>query len=124
MRLFENSGDVQRDYYRRTKIFPIMHMIALRRKTYEAHPFVARSMFDAFERSKQVALKRLAETGAYRTMLPFLPAYFDETLREFGPDPWPYGIESSRPTLEALVTYLHREGLISKLHPIEDLFVA
>jgi 4,5-dihydroxyphthalate decarboxylase len=124
VRLFENFADVEKDYYRRTKVFPIMHMIALRRDRYEQHPFIAKSMYDAFERSKELAYEGLREVGAYRAMLPLLPAYWEETKRLFGEDPWPYGIEPNRPTLETLVKYLHREGVITKRHPIEDIFVS
>ena len=124
VRLFEDYADVERDYFRRTKIFPIMHMIALRRDRFEAHPFIARSLFDAFERSKELAYEGIREVGALRAMLPLLPAYWEETKRIFGEDPWPYGIEANRPTLEALVRYLHADGLISRVLPIEDLFVS
>jgi 4,5-dihydroxyphthalate decarboxylase len=122
-RLFEDYGDIEVDYYRRTGIFPIMHMIALRRDRYDAHPFIAKSLFDAFERSKELAYEGLNEVGAPRAMLPLLPYYWEATKRIFGDDPWPYGIEPNRATLEALVRNLHHEGLISRSIPIEELFV-
>jgi 4,5-dihydroxyphthalate decarboxylase len=123
VRLFENYSEVEADYYRRTRVFPIMHMIAVRRDRYEANPFIARSLYDAFEGSKRLALEGLREVGALRAALPLLPAYWEETRRIFGDDPWPYGIEANRPTLETLVAYLHREGLISRRIPVEELFV-
>jgi 4,5-dihydroxyphthalate decarboxylase len=123
VRLFENHTEVEKDYYRRTKIFPIMHVIALRRDRYEAHPFIAASLYDAFEKSKQLAYADLRKLGALRVMLPFLASYLEETERVFGEDPWPYGIEANRPTLEALVRYLHREGEIAREIPIHELFV-
>jgi 4,5-dihydroxyphthalate decarboxylase len=123
VRLFENYGEIEIDYFRRTKIFPIMHVVALRRDRYEEHPFIARSLFDAFVQSKELAYEGLREIGAPRAALPLMPWYWEETTRIFGADPWPYGIESSRPTLEALVRYLHREGVISRQVPIEELFV-
>jgi 4,5-dihydroxyphthalate decarboxylase len=123
VRLFENYADVERAYFQRTKIFPIMHMIALRRDRYEAHPFIARSLYDAFVRSKELAYEGLAELGAPRVMLPLVSSYWEETKRIFGEDPWPYGIEANRPTLEALLRYLHEDGLIANVFPIEDLFV-
>jgi 4,5-dihydroxyphthalate decarboxylase len=121
-RLFEDFAGEEQRYYRKTGIFPIMHMIALRRDRYEEHPFIARSLFDAFERSKALARETLYETGAPRAMLPFLPAYIEETQRVFNGDPWVYGIEPNRRTLEAQQSYLHREGLIAKRFPIEELF--
>ncbi len=121
-RLFEDYATEEERYYRKTGIFPIMHMVALRRKSYEEHPFIARALFEAFERSKDIARESLYETGAPHAMLPFLPAYIEETQRVFKGDPWVYGIEPNRVTLEAQQSYLHREGLIAKRFPIEELF--
>lgn len=122
VRLFPNYGDVEVDYFRRTGIFPIMHMVALRRDRYDAHPFIAQSLFHAFERSKELAYEGLNEVGAPRVLMPLLPWYWEATKKVFGEDPWPYGIEPNRPTLEALVRYLHHDGLISRIMPIEELF--
>jgi len=121
-RLFEDFAAEEQRYYRKTRIFPIMHMVALRRASYEEHPFIARSLYDALERSKQLAREALYEPGAPRVMLPFLPAYLEETKRVFGGDPWVYGIEPNRRTLEAQQEYLYREGLIAKRFPVEELF--
>ncbi len=122
VRLFPDYGEVEVDYFRRTGIFPIMHMVALRRDQYEAHPFIAGSLFDAFERSKELAYEGLNEVGAPRVLMPLLPWYWEATKRIFGEDPWPYGIEANRVTLEALVRYLHHDGLIARIVPIEALF--
>jgi 4,5-dihydroxyphthalate decarboxylase len=124
VRLFENYGDVEVDYYRRTGIFPIMHMVALRRDRYDAHPFIGQSLYAAFERSKELAYEGLNEIGALRVLMPLLPYYWEATKRVFGDDPWPYGVEANRPTLEALVRYLRHDGLISRAIPIEELFVS
>jgi 4,5-dihydroxyphthalate decarboxylase len=110
-RLFPNYREVELDYYRRTRIFPIMHLVAIRRDTYEKHPFIATSLYNAFEQSKNLALAKMMETGALRYMLPWRG------------DPWPYGIEPNRPTLEALVTYLAEQNVIDKPLPLEDIFV-
>ena len=122
-RLFEDHAELERDYFRRTGVFPIMHVVALRRDRYEAHPFIARSLYDAFERSKELAYEALEEVGAPRAVLPQLDSYWEETKRIFGSDPWPYGIERNRPTLEAWVRYLHQDGLTPRLLTIEELFV-
>jgi 4,5-dihydroxyphthalate decarboxylase len=123
VRLFPNYREVERDYFRRTRIFPIMHLVAMRRDTYEKHPFVATSMFEAFEASKNAALARMKWTGALRYMIPWLDSDIEEIAEVFGGDPWPYGIEANRPTLEALVQYLAEQHLIAKPIPIEQLFV-
>jgi 4,5-dihydroxyphthalate decarboxylase len=123
-RMFPNYREMEKDYYRRTRIFPIMHLVVIRRDVHEAHPFVAQSLYDALCESKDRALVQMKERGALRYMLPWLPADMDEIDDVFGGDPWPYGIEANRPTLEALVAYMVEQHLIPKRIPIEDLFVA
>jgi 4,5-dihydroxyphthalate decarboxylase len=123
-RMFANYREVEKDYYRRTRIFPIMHLIVIRRDLHEAHPFVAQSLYDALCEAKDRALAQMRERGALRYMLPWLPADMDEIDDVFGGDPWPYGIEGNRPTLEALVQYMVEQHFIPGRIPIEDLFVA
>ena len=122
-RMFPNYREVEKDYYLRTRIFPIMHLIVIRRDVHEAHPFVARSLYDALCEAKDRALAQMRERGALRYMLPWLPADMDEIDDVFGGDPWPYGIEANRPTLEALVQYMVEQHFIPRRIPIEDLFV-
>jgi 4,5-dihydroxyphthalate decarboxylase len=122
-RMFPNYREVEKDYYRRTRIFPIMHLIVIRRDIHEAHPFVAQSLYDALCESKDRALALMKERGALRYMLPWLPADMDEIDDVFGGDPWPYGVEANRPTLEALVQYMVEQHFIPKRIAIEDLFV-
>lgn len=123
VRLFPNYHEVERDYYKRTGIFPIMHLVVLRRDIHEKHPFVATSLYEALIKSRQRALTLMNGTGALRYMLPWMTAELDEINEVFGGDPWPDGVEANRKTLEALVTYLHEQGLIAKPIPIEDIFV-
>jgi 4,5-dihydroxyphthalate decarboxylase len=122
-RMFPNYREVEKDYYRRTRIFPIMHLIVIRRDLHEAHPFVAQSLYDALCEAKDRALTQMRERGALRYMLPWLPADMDEIDEVFGGDPWPYGIEANRPTLEALVQYMVEQHFIPTRIAIEDLFV-
>jgi 4,5-dihydroxyphthalate decarboxylase len=121
-RLFPDYREAEKAYYRRTKIFPIMHLVVLRREFHEQHPFVATSLFNAFNESRELALKRMRYLGALRYMLPWLPAELDEIDEVFGGDPWPYGIEPNRPTLEALTKFLHEQSMIAKPVAIDDLF--
>jgi len=124
VRLFPDYRRVEQDYYKRTHIFPIMHLLAIRSDVYEKHPFVAASLYDAMCRSKDMAIAKMRDVGALRFMLPWLVADFEEIDKVFGSaDPWPYGIEPNRPTLEALVRYMAEQGLIAATMPIEDLFV-
>jgi 4,5-dihydroxyphthalate decarboxylase len=122
-RLFPDFREVEKQFYRRTRIFPIMHLVVIRRELYERHPSIAVSLYEAFCRAKDAALARMRYLGALRYMLPWLPADLDEIDQTFGADPWPYGIEPNRPTLEALVTYMVEQSLIARPIPIEDLFV-
>jgi 4,5-dihydroxyphthalate decarboxylase len=123
VRLFPNYREIERDYYKRTGIFPIMHLVTLRRDVHEKYPFAASSLYEALKASRERALARMRDTGALRYMLPWMTADLDEIDEVFGGDPWPNGIEANRKTLEALVTYLHEQGLIAKKMPIEDIFV-
>jgi 4,5-dihydroxyphthalate decarboxylase len=123
VRLFPNYREIEKDYYKRTGIFPIMHLVAMRRDTYEKYPFAASSLYEALKASRERSLKLMRETGALRFMMPWMTADLDEIDEVFGGDPWPDGVEANRKTLEALVTYLHEQGLIAKKMPIEDIFV-
>jgi len=122
-RLFPNYREVEKDYYKRTGIFPIMHLVAMRRDFYEKHPFAATSLYEALTKSRELVRDRIAETGALRYMLPWMTADVDEIDEVFGGDCWPDGIEPNRKTLEALVTYLYESHMIAKPIPLEEIFV-
>lgn len=122
-RLFPNFVEVEKDYYRRTRIFPIMHLVAIRKLVHEKHPEVAGSLYRALCESKRLALRKMEFTGALRSMLPWLPAHLEEQQAVMGRDPWPYGIEPNRPTLNALTLYLHQQGITDKMMPVDSLFV-
>jgi 4,5-dihydroxyphthalate decarboxylase len=122
-RLFPDYRAVEADYYRRTKIFPLMHLIVIRKDVHDTNPHVAPALYDAFQKAKDAALGHMRYSGALRYMLPFLMDDVDEIDRLFGGDPWPYGIEPNRPTLEAEVQYMVEQDYIAEPMPIEDLFV-
>jgi 4,5-dihydroxyphthalate decarboxylase len=123
VRLFPDFRAREQDYFRRTQIFPIMHLIVIRKDLYERHPFVASSLFDACCAAKDWAWQKMRYPGTLRYMLPWLAADIEEVDTLFGGDCWPYGVEPNRPTLEALVTYMAEQGLIAAPIPIEKLFV-
>jgi len=122
-RLFPDYVQEEKDYYQRTRIYPIMHLVAIRRDIYERYPFVATSLFDAMVKSKKIALDRMFNLRALRYMTPWLMRDIDEIYEHFKGDPWPYGVEPNRPTLEALVQYLADQSLIAAPVPVDDLFV-
>jgi 4,5-dihydroxyphthalate decarboxylase len=121
-RLFPEYREVSKAYYRKTGLFPIMHVVGIRRSLVESNPWLANSVFDAFDRAKQMALDDLRDCTALKVTLPFLDAEIDETLALMGRDPWPYGVESNRKTLEAMLDYAHRHGTTRRRLQIEEIF--
>ncbi len=121
--LFPDSRAVERAYFRATRIFPIMHLIVIRRELYERHPWIGNSLYKGLEAAKAVALKRMRKTGAHPYMLPWVHHDVEEINDVFDGDPYPYGIEPNRPTLEALVQYMAEQHFIPQPIPIADLFV-
>jgi 4,5-dihydroxyphthalate decarboxylase len=122
-RLFPDYVERDKDLYRRKGIYPIMHLIAIKRSIYERYPFVATSLYDAFVKSKKIALEKLFNLRAVRYMTPFLMRDIDEIWEVFNGDPWPYGVEPNRRTLEALIKYQQDLFLIDKPVKVDDLFV-
>lgn len=122
-RLFPDFREAEKAYYRRTGIFPIMHLVVLRRDFHERNPFVATSLFNAFNESKALAYKRMRYLGALRYMLPWMTAELDEIEEVFGGDPWPYGLDANRTTLEALVQFLLDQSMIARPVKVDELFV-
>jgi 4,5-dihydroxyphthalate decarboxylase len=123
VRLYPDYRSAEIDYYKRTKIFPIMHTVVIRRDVYEKHPFIATALYHAFDQSKDEALKKMKYRGTLRYMLPWMTAELDDINDVFGADPWPYGVEANRPTLSAMVRYLEEQGVIAKAPRVDDLFV-
>jgi 4,5-dihydroxyphthalate decarboxylase len=123
VRLFPNYVELDKDLYKRKKIYPVMHLVAIKKSIYERYPFVATSLYDAFVKSKKIALDKLFNLRAVRYMTPFLMREIDDIWEVFNGDPWPYGVEPNRQTLEALVHYQQDLGLIDKPVKIDDLFV-
>jgi 4,5-dihydroxyphthalate decarboxylase len=124
VRLFPDFKQVEKAYYKRTGIFPIMHLIAIKRDVYDKHPFIAQSLYRAFNESKKAALVRMRNYSALRFMLPWLPAELDELDEVFGADPWTYGIEEARRNLGTLMTYMVQQRMLEATIPVEKLFIA
>jgi 4,5-dihydroxyphthalate decarboxylase len=121
-RLFESYVEVERAYYRKTKIFPIMHAIAIRREVYEQNPWIAMSLYKAFAQSQKIAYEELYETAALRTMLPWMIAEIEDVRRDMGHDWWPYGYEPNRAVLDTFLRYHHEQGLSKRRLEAKDLF--
>lgn len=121
-RLFADFAAVEREYWRRTRIFPIMHVVVIRRDVYRAHPWVAQSLCKAFGLAQRRAYRDLAETAALKTMLPWLTAHVEEARREMGEDWWSYGLAPNRHVLETFLRYHHEQGLSRERLAPEALF--
>ena len=123
VRLLPSHHALERELYQREKIFPIMHLVAIHRAVYEKNPWIASSLYAAFLESKRIARARLRYAGSLYAMLPWLQDEIEEIDEVFGGDPFPYGIEPNRPTLEALVQYMAEQHFIESAMPVEELFV-
>jgi 4,5-dihydroxyphthalate decarboxylase len=121
-RLFPDYAEVEKDYYRRTKIYPIMHTVVIRRDVYERDPWAALSLYQAFAAAKQHCYRLLTETGSPKASFAWLQPMIEQEQAIIGPDWYPYGIEQNRPSLEALLQYAHEQGLTGRRVAIEELF--
>lgn len=121
-RLFEPARPVEEDYYRRTGILPIMHLLVLRRDVYERNRWLARSLYDAFERARALCIEGLDDTAAPRYMLPWLHDEVARTRALLGDDYWPYGLEPNRHALRTFLDYAYAQGLAARRLQPEELF--
>ncbi len=121
-RLFENYVDIEKAYFRKTKIFPIMHTVVIRREVYEQNRWVAQALYKAFGAAQAETYRDLNETAALKAMLPWLNAHVEEARAEMGDDYWPYGLEKNHAALDTFLRYSFEQGLSKrKLNPV-DLF--
>ena len=121
-RLFDDYVSAERDYHRRTRMFPIMHTVVMRRDVYRAHRWMAQSLCKAFAESKRRARADLLVTNALSSMLPWQIAQVEEARRELGDDWWPYGLEPNRAVLDTFLRYHHEQGLSKRRLAPEELF--
>ncbi|MGH7014222.1 MAG: hypothetical protein ACREEL_08735 [Stellaceae bacterium] len=121
-RLFPNYVEVEQAYFRKTKIFPIMHVVALRRDLYEANRWIAVSLMKAFAEAQRRTYADLEMIASQKTMLPWQSAHLEETRRVMGKEWWPYGLVANRPTLDTFLRYHHEQGLSPRRLSPEELF--
>jgi 4,5-dihydroxyphthalate decarboxylase len=120
--LFADPVAAAQDYYRRTKIFPIMHIVGVRRALAERHPWLPAAVLKAFEQSKAQALAQLSEPSATKVTLPFAEDRVAEARALMGEDYWSYGVPANRHVLETFFRHHHAQGLSRRLVTPEDLF--
>jgi 4,5-dihydroxyphthalate decarboxylase len=121
-RVFEDYREVELDYWKRTGIFPIMHLIAIRRDVYDRHRWVAMNLLKAFEEAKNRSLARIRDITASFLPLPWVPDTANTSRSVLGEDFWPYGIEANRTTLDAFAQYAFEQGVCQRKVPVEELF--
>jgi 4,5-dihydroxyphthalate decarboxylase len=121
-RLFADPRAEEERYFAATGIFPVMHVVVLRRDVYAARPWLARSLFKAFEEARRAAAGRLAETAASSSMLPWLYAEAERTAALMGEDPWSYGLAGNEAGLVAFLRYSREQGLASRILEPAELF--
>jgi 4,5-dihydroxyphthalate decarboxylase len=120
--LFPDPQAAAQEWYRRTHIFPIMHLLGIRRTLAERHPWLPAAVVKAFEQSKTLALEKLGDTAATKVTLPFVEEQLRAARALMGEDFWSYGLEPNRHVLERFLQRHHDEGLSSRLLRPEELF--
>ena len=121
-RLFPDYQRVEREYFEKTRIFPIMHTVVIRRDLYEKHPWVAQSLYKAFVAAKNDAWEDLHEMAALKTMLPWLVQHVENTERVMGRDFWPYGLEPNQHVLSTFLRYSFEQGLSKRQLTPREIF--
>lgn len=118
-RLFPDCREVEAEYYHQTRIFPIMHMVVIRRAIYEQEPSIAARLAQGFEAAKHLAFEAYEEG---LSSLPWVNLDLEYARQIFGKDVYPYGLERNRPTLEAATLYSHEQGLTKKRFALDEIF--
>ena len=123
-RLFDDVVAVEKEYFAATGIFPIMHVVVIRRDVYERHPWVAQSLYKACQIARDDAYARIYDSSALRFMEPWLIQHLEESRQLLGQDYWSYGLAENEKTLDVFLRYHHEQGLSRKRYEPADLFAA
>jgi 4,5-dihydroxyphthalate decarboxylase len=122
VRLYPDYRAEEMQYHAKTGIYPIMHVVAMRRVLFERYPWVAMNLFKAFEEAKRRSLERIQDLTASRLPVPWSASIATELGRNFGSDPFPYGLEANRKTLDAFCRFAHAQGVTARKLTPDDLF--
>ncbi|KAF7963182.1 4,5-dihydroxyphthalate decarboxylase [Cupriavidus sp. UYMU48A] len=120
--LFDDPTTAAKDYFRRTGVFPVMHVVGIRKTLAEANPWLPGAVFKAFAQSKAHALEQLSDTSATKVTMPFVEEMLKAARETLGEDYWSYGVQANRRTLETFARHHHSQGLSERLVPVEDIF--
>lgn len=122
VRLFPDFVDMEQDYFDRTKVWPIMHIVAMRRAILDDNPWVGRNLLNAFEESKKRSLERILDPAVSRYPVPWLTSYARRQRERFGADLFPYGIEANRATWKQMALYTFQQGIAHRQFTPEEIF--
>jgi len=122
VRLFHDVQPVEETYWRTTGIFPIMHVVAIRRDVYDRSRWVAMNLYKAFDEARRRSVARISELTASRVPIPWMADYVNRWRGLFGPDYWPYGLEPNRTTLDAFCQYAFEQGVCHRKVASDELF--
>jgi 4,5-dihydroxyphthalate decarboxylase len=122
VRLYPDYLEMEEDYYEHTGVWPIMHIIAMRRQVLDENPWVGRNLYNAFVESKRRSIERLFDPAVSRYPLPWLSTYARKMRDRFGNDTFPYGIEENRPTWEQMALYTWQQGIARRQFAPEEIF--
>lgn len=121
-RLFTDARATEIAYYKKTRLFPIMHVVAIRTDLIKDHPWLPAAVFDMYSRSKHLAYGDLAETGVLKVSLPWASDELENTRSVMGDDYWRYGIKANHMELDVMMRYVHEQGLTTRRIGYEELF--
>lgn len=122
VRLYPDYQEMEEQYWEKTKVWPIMHIIAMRKHILDDNPWVARNLYNAFLESKRRSIERLLDPAVSRYPLAWLPTYARKMRDLFDGDPYPYGIEENRATWEQMALYTHQQGIAHRRFKPEEIF--
>lgn len=121
-RLFPNVKETETEYYNKTKMFPIMHVVAIKTSVLNENPWLAKAIFEMYSEAKNIAYKNLESTTVSKVTLPWVTDEFENTCNIMGSNYWKYGIEANRKELEAIMRYVYEQGLVKRQITFEELF--
>lgn len=121
-RLFPDFWNVEREYYQKHKVFPIMHVVAFKREVYDRHPWAAVSLYKAFCQAKDLALERLYDSDALTVSLAWIVGYWEQERALRGDDLWSYGFKNNRHDLETLKRHLQEQNLLERDFDLTEAF--
>jgi 4,5-dihydroxyphthalate decarboxylase len=122
VRLYPNYLEMEEEYFERTKVWPIMHIMVMKRHLLEANPWIARNLVNAFNESKRRSLERLFDPAVSRYPLPWLATYARKMRDMMHGDTFPFGVEANRPTWEQLLLYTYQQGIAHRHAKVEEIF--